>query len=79
MAPDAFERLAQRPLKAAGFRSVQVLGRSGDGGLDGVGVYRVSLVSFPVTFQCERYKARFALMPSATSVARWLAEVRRAF
>ncbi len=54
--PDAFERLAQRLLREAGFRNVEVLGRSGDGGIDGVGVYRVSLVSFPVFFQCKRYK-----------------------
>ena len=30
--------------------------RAGDGGIDGVGVYRLSLVSFPVYFQCKRYK-----------------------
>lgn len=31
-------------------------GRAGDGGIDGVGVYRLSLVSFPVFFQCKRYR-----------------------
>ena len=56
MPPDAFERLAQRLLKEAGFRNVEVLGKSGDGGLDGVGVYRLSLVSFQVFFQCKRWK-----------------------
>lgn len=56
MPPDAFARLAQRLLREAGFRNVEVLGRSGDGGLDGVGVYRVSLVSFPTYFQCKRYR-----------------------
>lgn len=56
MAPEAFERLAQRLLREAGFRNVEVLGRTGDGGIDGVGVYRVSLVSFPTYFQCKRYK-----------------------
>ena len=56
MTPDAFERLAQRLLREAGFRNVKVLGRSGDGGIDGVGVYRVSLVSFPTYFQCKRYQ-----------------------
>jgi restriction system protein len=56
MTPDAFERLAQRLLKEAGFRNVEVLGKAGDGGLDGVGVYRLSLVSFPVFFQCKRWK-----------------------
>ena len=57
MPPDAFERLAQRLLREAGFRNVEVLGRSGDGGIDGVGVYRLSLVSFPTFFQCKRYRS----------------------
>jgi restriction system protein len=52
----AFERLAQRLLREAGFLNVSVTGRSGDGGIDGVGVYRVSLVSFPTFFQCKRYR-----------------------
>lgn len=56
MSPDAFERLAQRLLREAGFRDVTVLGKSGDGGIDGVGVLRVSLVSFPIYFQCKRYR-----------------------
>lgn len=56
MEPEAFERLAQRLLREAGFRNVEVLGKSGDGGLDGVGAYRLSLVSFPVYFQCKRYR-----------------------
>lgn len=54
--PAAFERLAQRLLREAGFISAVVTGRSGDGGIDGVGVYRLSLVSFPIFFQCKRYK-----------------------
>lgn len=53
--PAAFERLATRILKEAGFHKVQVLGHTGDGGIDGVGVYKVSLVSFPIYFQCKRY------------------------
>ena len=56
MPPDAFERLTQRLLREAGFRDVEVLGKTGDGGIDGVGVYRLSLVSFPLYFQCKRYK-----------------------
>ena len=47
MTPDAFERLAHRLLRAAGFINTKVTVRSGDGGIDGMGVYRVSLVSFP--------------------------------
>jgi restriction system protein len=54
--PDSFERLSQRLLREAGFRNVEVLGKSGDGGLDVVGVYKVSLVSFTVYCQCKRYK-----------------------
>jgi restriction system protein len=52
---DQFERLARRLLREAGFVSATVTGKSGDGGIDGIGVYRVSLLSFPVFFQCKRY------------------------
>lgn len=56
IAPDAFERLAQRLLREAGFVKVEVRGKTGDGGIDGVGVLRVNLVSFQVYFQCKRWK-----------------------
>lgn len=56
MRPDGFERLAQRMLREADFDSVNVTGQSGDGGIDGLGVYRLGLVSFPVFFQCKRYR-----------------------
>ncbi len=56
MSPNGFERLAQRLLREAGFVSATVTGRSGDGGIDGLGIYRLSLVSFPVFYQCKRYK-----------------------
>jgi restriction system protein len=56
LSPSGFERLAQRVLREAGFTNVTVTGRSGDGGIDGVGTYRLSLVSFPVYFQCKRYR-----------------------
>lgn len=56
MSPDAFERLSQRILREAGFSRVQVLGQTNDGGLDGVGVLRINLLSFHVYFQCKRYK-----------------------
>jgi restriction system protein len=54
--PASFERLAARLLREAGFVSVNVTGRSGDGGIDGLGVLRVSLMSFPVFFQCKRHR-----------------------
>jgi restriction system protein len=56
VSPSGFERLAERLLRKAGFVNTTVMGRSGDGGIDGAGVYRVSLVSFPVFFQCKRYR-----------------------
>lgn len=57
LSPDSFERLCQRLLRESGFIEVEVTGRSGDGGIDGHGIIRlVGLVSFPVLFQCKRYK-----------------------
>ena len=56
MAPDAFERLAQRILRESNFSKVEVTGKSGDGGIDGVGVLQIELISFQVFFQCKRYK-----------------------
>jgi restriction system protein len=56
LSPAAFERLAQRLLREAGFIKVEVTGRSGDGGIDGIGVLRVNLLSFQVLFQCKRYQ-----------------------
>ncbi len=57
IAPDAFERLCQRILRESGFVQVEVTGRSGDGGIDGKGVVKISgLLSFPVVFQCKRFK-----------------------
>jgi restriction system protein len=56
LAPAAFERLCQRVLRESGFVEVKVTGRSGDGGIDGVGVVRIGgLLSFPILFQCKRY------------------------
>lgn len=51
-----FERLCQRLLREAGFEQVTVTGRSGDGGIDGIGILELnSFVSFRVLFQCKRY------------------------
>jgi len=55
--PAAFERLAQRLLREAGFAEVQVTGRTGDGGIDGRGILRLNdLVSMSAVFQCKRYR-----------------------
>ena len=63
LSPVAFERLAQRLLRESGFTSAKVTGRSGDGGIDGLGVYQLSLLTFPVFFQCKRYSG--SVGPSA--------------
>jgi restriction system protein len=54
---DGFERLCQRVLRECGFTRVEVTGRAGDGGIDGIGVLRINLVSFHVLFQCKRWKS----------------------
>ena len=55
MPPDGFERLCQRLLREKGFTKVEVTARTGDGGIDGIGVLRVNLISFQIVFQCKRY------------------------
>jgi restriction system protein len=54
--PDAFERLAQRILRESGFVKVEVTGKTNDGGIDGVGILKINLLSFHVSFQCKRYQ-----------------------
>ena len=54
--PAGFERLCQRLLRESGFEQVDVTGRSGDGGIDGIGIVKVNaFVAFKVLFQCKRY------------------------
>ena len=58
ISPSAFERLAQRILRESGFFQVEVTGKTGDGGIDGKGIVRISgFLSFHVIFQCKRYKS----------------------
>jgi restriction system protein len=57
LTPAAFERLVQRILRESGFVQVEVLGRTGDGGIDGKGIAKIhGLMSFHVIFQCKRYR-----------------------
>lgn len=65
MDPQAFERLCQRLLRESGFIKVEVTGKPSDGGIDGIGVLRMNLVSFQVLFQCKRWKG-----PVGASVVR---------
>jgi restriction system protein len=56
LSASGFERFCQRLLRESGFQEVTVTGRSGDGGIDGVGILQVNaLVSFKALFQCKRY------------------------
>jgi len=48
--------LSQRLLRESGFIKVEITGRPSDGGIDGIGVLRMNLVSFQVLFQCKRWK-----------------------
>jgi restriction system protein len=62
---EGFERLSQRLLREAGFTQVLVTGKSGDGGIDGVGTLQIdALVSFKVLFQCKRYANANSVTPS---------------
>lgn len=54
MSSTAFERLTQRLLREAGFSTATITGRGSDGGIDGIGMCQISLLSFPVAFQCKR-------------------------
>lgn len=57
ISPSAFERLAQRILRESGFSHVEVTGKSGDGGIDGKGIFRMGgFLNFHVIFQCKRHK-----------------------
>lgn len=60
MDPTAFERLSQRLFRESGFSNVMVTQRSRDGGIDGVGSFKISLLSFRVYFQCKRYQGQIS-------------------
>lgn len=42
-------------MRESGFIKVEVTGKRGDGGIDGIGVLKIALLSFQVFFQCKRY------------------------
>lgn len=53
----AFERLAKRLLREMGCDAVEVTKKSGDGGIDGTGKFKLQgIFSFNIAFQCKRYK-----------------------
>jgi len=57
LSSDAFERLVQRILRESGFSQVEVTGKTGDGGIDGKGIFKIAgVISFNVLFQCKKWK-----------------------
>lgn len=78
MSPKAFERLAQRLLREAGFRNVEVLGQAGDGGIDGVGFIACLWFRFRSTFSANATKAPYRPAQFGTFGAPWQVVVKRA-
>jgi restriction system protein len=63
LSPGGFERFCQRLLRESGFQEVTITGRTGDGGIDGIGILQVNaLVSFKVLFQCKKYQGSVSVM-----------------
>jgi restriction endonuclease Mrr len=61
MEAPAFERLARQLLLNLGFSHVEVVGKSGDGGVDLLGVVKINdVLTFRVLAQCKRYKGTVA-------------------
>ena len=79
MSPVAFERLAQRLLRESGFSSVKVTGKSGDGGIDGLGIYQMNLLTFPrfLSMQALQRQCGVGSRPG-TSEEQWLGAATKA-
>lgn len=56
LSPQAFEELSRWLLRVEGFVETKITGKSHDGGIDGQGLYQISLLTFQVFFQCKRYR-----------------------
>jgi len=55
--PSGFEKLSQEILLESGFENVYVTGKTGDGGIDGNGIFKLnSFLSMRICFQCKRYQ-----------------------
>ena len=61
--PDEFEKLVVLLLLEHGFETAETQGGAGDQGIDGVGVYRLGLLTFNVYFQCKRYAENNTVTP----------------
>jgi GrpB-like predicted nucleotidyltransferase (UPF0157 family) len=68
LSPAGFERFCQRLLRESGFQEVSITGRSGDGGIDGIGILQVNtLVSFKCCFSAKNTKELFRRCRSVIS------------
>jgi restriction system protein len=57
LSPAGFEQFCQDVLYESGFESVEVTGRTGDKGIDGVGMLKINpLFSLKVVFQAKKYE-----------------------
>jgi len=55
--PDGFERICKRLLTEIKIHDIVITGRSGDQGIDGIGVIKLNdVVNFNIVFQCKKYK-----------------------
>ena len=55
--PDGFEKISKRLLTEIKIHDIVITGRSGDQGIDGIGVIKLNdVVNFNIVFQCKRYK-----------------------
>jgi len=57
MSASAFEKICKRLLTEIGIHDIVITGRSGDQGIDGIGIIKLNdVVNFNIVFQCKRYK-----------------------
>lgn len=56
-----FEKICKRLLTEIGLHDIVITGRSGDQGIDGIGIIKLNdVVNFNIVFQCKRYKEAVA-------------------
>ncbi len=54
---DGFEKICKRLLTEIKIHDIVITGRSGDQGIDGIGVIKLNdVVNFNIVFQCKKYK-----------------------
>lgn len=55
--PEGFEKICKRLLTEIGLHDLTITGRSGDQGIDGIGLIKLNdVVNFNIVFQCKKYR-----------------------